>query len=133
MSPHERRTWTYACIALAVPVGYAVWMVLANRGVAAGTIDFARPLLIAAALSIVLNAVLGGVTAAGLVDQRDDEIERHGEYIGFFVLAFGMLPAFGLTLAEVDHFWVAHAMYAAYVLNALVSSATKLLAYRRGL
>jgi hypothetical protein len=36
-------------------------------------------------------------------------------------------------MAEADHFWIANAIYAAFVLSALVSTPLKLVAYRRGL
>ena len=40
---------------------------------------------------------------------------------------------FLLTLAEFDYFWIANAMYFAFVLSALIGSVVKLVAYRRGI
>ena len=65
-------------------------------------------------------------------DVRDRDIGRFGEYFGGTVLGVGMIVPFVLTLAEVDYFWIANAMYLAFVLSALVGAAVKLVAYRRG-
>jgi len=66
-------------------------------------------------------------------DERDKDIKRFGEYVGGIVLAIGMLVPFGLALAESESFWIANAMYLAFVLSALTSSVVKVVAYRRGL
>jgi hypothetical protein len=70
---------------------------------------------------------------AGKSDQRDREINRLGEYVGGSVLATGMLVPFVLALAEYPHFWIANAMYLAFVVGAICRAAVKLVAYRRGL
>jgi hypothetical protein len=43
-----------------------------------------------------------------------------------------MLVPFGLAMAEGDHFWIANAIYLAFVLSALTASVVKIVAYRRG-
>ena len=65
-------------------------------------------------------------------DVRDRDIGRFGEYFAGTVLGVGMAVPFVLTLAEFDYFWIANAMYLAFVLSALVGAAVKLVAYRRG-
>ena len=65
-------------------------------------------------------------------DVRDRDIGRFGEYFGGTVLGVGMVVPFVLTLAEFDYFWIANAMYLAFVLSALVGAVVKLVAYRRG-
>jgi len=42
-----------------------------------------------------------------------------------------MVP-FGLVMAEFEYFWIANAMYAAFVLSALCGTTVKIVAYRRG-
>ena len=84
----------------------------------------------------LVATVVAAVTSpreAGQKDQRDNEINRYGEYVGFYLLSVGFLPALALTLAQVDYFWIANAMYAAYVVNAVTSSIVKIGAYRSGL
>ena len=66
-------------------------------------------------------------------DERDRDIGRFGEYFAGTVLGIGMVVPFALTLAEFDYFWIANAMYLAFVVSALVGAVMKLVAYRRGL
>ena len=65
-------------------------------------------------------------------DERDRDIGRFGEYFAGTVLGIGMVVPFALTLAEFDYFWIANAMYLAFVVSALVGAVMKLVAYRRG-
>ncbi len=43
-----------------------------------------------------------------------------------------MIVPLALTLLELDHFWIATAIYTAFVLATVVGSAIKLRTYRRG-
>ena len=43
-----------------------------------------------------------------------------------------MIVPFVLTLAEFDYFWIANAIYLAFVVSAVVGTIVKLVAYRRG-
>ena len=139
MSFEEKRVWIYLATALIVPAVYftVVLSQLPNRDVA--EIAYVRPLLIAIAASVILS-VLGTIVAAIVApkdadqkDQRDKDINRYGEYVGFYVISIGFLPALALTLLQFEHFWIANAMYAAYVVNAVTASIVKIGAYRRGL
>jgi len=65
-------------------------------------------------------------------DERDAGIDRFGGYVGGIVLGVGALLPLGLAMAEREPFWIANALYAALVLSVLVSSAVKIVAYRRG-
>jgi hypothetical protein len=89
----------------------------------------------AIAASIVLSVILSTFFPrdAGKKDQRDKDVNRQGQYVGGLVLGIAMIAPFLLTLARVDHFWIANAMYAAFVLSAIVGTTVKLVAYRRGL
>jgi hypothetical protein len=66
-------------------------------------------------------------------DVRDRDIGRLGEYVSGIALGIGMIVPFVLTIAEGDHFWIANAMYFVFALSALIGTAVKLVAYRRGL
>lgn len=44
----------------------------------------------------------------------------------------GAIIAMALAMAEVDYFWIANVVYLAFVLAAVVSSVTRIFAYRRG-
>jgi len=62
---------------------------------------------------------------------RDKEIYRFGEYSSRWLIVAGAAAGFFLALAKVDYFWIA--IYLGFVLWAVVGSAIKLVAYRRGL
>ncbi len=66
-------------------------------------------------------------------DERDRDIYRFGEYIGQWLVLAGATAALGLAMLEVRHFWIANVIYLAFVLGAVLSSALKIFAYRRGL
>ena len=63
---------------------------------------------------------------------RDKEINRRGEYVGFYVMSVAAIVPLGLAMAKIDQFWIANALYLAFVLAALASSVVKIVAYRRG-
>ena len=69
---------------------------------------------------------------ADRTDERDREINRRGEYVGFYVMSIAAIVPLVLAMAKVEHFWIAHALYLAFVLAALASAAVKIVAYRRG-
>src|SRR5262249_57989492 len=62
----------------------------------------------------------------------DKEIYRFGEYASRWFIVAGAAAGFFLALAKVDYFWIANAIYLGFVLWAVVGSAIKLVAYRRG-
>ena len=88
------------------------------------------PIVVTIVLVIVVTAIWhrDGQTK----DQRDKAIDRHGEYVGGIVLAALMIVPFGLALAEFETFWIAHAMYLAFLPSALVGGIVKIVVYRRG-
>lgn len=142
MSFEEKHWWTYAAIALVVPAIYFAIVLPRAAGTPVDEIEFQVPLLTAGGagvvLAIIANIVLriasdiASPEDAARKDQRDRDINRLGEYVGGVVLAVAMVVPFGLAMLEVDHFWIANAMYLAFVLSALAGSAVKLVIYRRG-
>lgn len=66
-------------------------------------------------------------------DERDQIIGRLGGSVGGAVLAAGAAIVLLLSTLELQHFWIANAMYAALVLSTLTSSGARIVAYRRGL
>ena len=139
MSFEEKSTWTYATVAFVVPVIYFAVVLQRLRDTAAADVAYVGALLGAIAAAVVLTVVAHIVTAilwprdAGRKDERDKQIHRFGEYIGFHVISIGAVVPLGLAMADVDQFWIANALYLAFVLSALASSIVKLVAYRRGL
>ncbi|MBT2594139.1 hypothetical protein [Arthrobacter sp. ISL-72] len=84
--------------------------------------------------SILLHIVVRAFSAddAGRKDQRDREIYRFGEYVGQSFLVIGGVSALVMAMAEVEHFWIANAIYLSFFLSAILGSVAKIIAYRRG-
>jgi len=84
--------------------------------------------------AIVAHIVVGIASPKDIdkKDQRDREIYRPGEYVGQHFVAIGAVAALGLSMAELNHFWIANVIYLAFVLSTLLGSAAKVVAYRRG-
>ena len=125
----------------ATTIGYGVYLVLVLA--AAGTtplpeVDY-QPILLWTIGGAIAAAIIGRI-AIEMVrpsdgyteDVRDREIGRHGEYWAGVVLGVGMAAPFVMALVEVDHFWIANAMYLVFTVQAIVGAVIKLIAYRRG-
>jgi len=134
----EKRAWIMLVVTL---IGGAVYAIVVLGG--AGEV----PLPEVAYVGAMLWTIGGGIVAAivftiaasiGLdkderrKDQRDREIERFGEMVGNSFLVIGALAAMGMAMAEWDHFWIANAVYLGFMLSGVLSSVTRIFAYRRG-
>jgi hypothetical protein len=146
MSNEEKGQWVYLVVILATYAVYLVIILGQLGGTAPADIDYVPAMLGAIGIGIGLAIVgriaveIGGRISdemAGLgegqdADIRDRDIGRFGEYVAGTVLGVGMIVPFLLTLAERDYFWIANAMYLAFVVAAVVGTVVKLVAYRRG-
>jgi len=66
----------------------------------------------------------------GKRDLRDREIHRYGEYVGQSFVVMGGAAAMFMSMAKIDHFWIANAV--CFVVSALIAATTKIITYRRG-
>jgi hypothetical protein len=138
MSSEEKRTWIYVVVGAVVPVAYLGIVLSKVPGTDVATISYVGPMLTAIGVGIGAGIVLNIVAAmasphdAGKADERDREINRRGEYVGFYVMSIAAIVPLVLAMAKADQFWIAHALYMAFVLAALASAVVKLVAYRRG-
>ncbi len=138
MSSEEKQTWASAVAGLVVSVGYLVLILSRASAADVDEIDYVRPMLSAIGIGIVAAVVLSiaaSVTSpedANLKDERDREINRRGEYAGFYVMSVAAIVPLVLTMAEAAYFWIAHTLYLAFVLASLASAGVKIAAYRRG-
>ncbi|MFC0526998.1 hypothetical protein [Phytohabitans kaempferiae] len=139
MSFEEKRAWIYAAIAVAVPAVYAVVVLRRLAGTDVADVAYIRPLITAIVAAMVLNVVANIV--AGMFsrredvdrkDERDRQIHRVGEWVGFHVMSLAALVPLVLAMTEAAYFWIANAIYLAFCLAALGSSIAKIVAYRRG-
>jgi hypothetical protein len=131
MSTEERRAWIYIVVAVVVPVVY--FAVVLGSGV-----DYVVPLITAVVVAVVANIVLTVVAAvlrpeeSGPKDERDRQIDRAANGVAFFVMSIAALVPLVLAMARVDQFWIAQALYLAFVLSALAAAITRIVGYRRG-
>lgn len=138
MSFEEKNAWIYAVVAIGGYVGYLAAILARVGGGTLSEVAYVGPMLVAIGAAMVATVVGHIVVAAlwpqeaGKKDQRDKEIDRRGEYVGGVVLGVGVLVPFGLAMADVEQFWIANAIYLAFVLSALCGTTVKLVAYRRG-
>ncbi|MGW4030666.1 hypothetical protein ACWEFL_15320 [Streptomyces sp. NPDC004838] len=139
MAFEEKRAWISGVIAV---VGYAIYLAVVSARVDGG------PLVEVAYEAALLWTVGSGIVAAIVLemvvamtsgretkrkDQRDREIGRFGEYVGQSFVVIGGLAALVLAMVEASHFWIANAVFLAFVLSAALGAVAKIAAYRRGL
>ncbi len=139
MSYTERNTWLYGVVAIA---GYAVYLALVLPraiGHPIAEVAYQAPMLATIGGAIVAG-ILGGIVLGAIVprgaaraDVRDREIDRAGARAGQAFIVLGAVAALVLALASVEPFWIANVIYLGFVLSAALSSAVRIVAYRRGL
>ena len=138
MSFEEKSTWIYALILVGVSVVYYPTVFGQLSTTSAAAISYQATMLTAIGVAIAVAIVAHIVVAiawpkdADKSDERDTNINRFGEYIGSFVLYGGGLVALGLALAEFEYFWIANAIFTAFVLSGFTTTVVKLVGYRRG-
>lgn len=145
----EKMTWVNGVVTIVVPLVYFVVMIGRLQSTPAAGIAYQRPLIIAIVATIVLTIIGSIVAAVGTgisaelrgrkasddidrKDERDKRISRHGDLIGLYVSSAGVVVALALTMLKADYFWIANALYLAFVVGTLVGATVKLVAYRRG-
>lgn len=149
----EKVTWVNLLVSVAVPAVYASTIVGELGATPVADIAYQRSLIVAVVVSIVLTivgAILAGISggiAAGIrkeltgedrmdevgrSDERDKDIHRRGELVGYYVSSVGVLAALVLAMMRQDQFWIAHALYAGFVAAAIASAIAKIVLYRRG-
>ena len=137
MSYEEKSTWVMGVLAV-LTYGIYVAIILsqtADRPLL--EVDYVPVLLwtIGASIvaSIVIHIFLGAKAGLDIKDPRDRDIYRRGEYIGQSFLVIGALAAMLMAMFEFDTFWIANALYLAFILSAILSFIAKSVFYRRGL
>ncbi|HVK21817.1 MAG TPA: hypothetical protein VM677_10700 [Actinokineospora sp.] len=136
MALEEKRAW----IMLVVTVcAYAVYagVILGGDGPIT-EVAYIAPMLwtigggIVASIVLHIAASLASGEAHVKPDQRDREIGRFSDYVGQSFVVAGGVAALVLAMAEANHFWIANAVYLAFTLSGVLSSVTRIFAYRQG-
>ena len=139
MAYQEKYTLVFGIIAV---LAFAVYVVLVAPQLPTtplDELDWIAPMLwsIGGAIvaGIVVGIVLGIVSPKGAdkEDERDKRIARFGDHVGNAFVVMGGVAAIILSMLRVDWFWIANAVYLAFVLSAIFSSMAKLGAYREGM
>ena len=139
MSYEEKGVWVYL-VASAGAYGVYLAIVLGRlQGTPAAEVSYVAALLWTTAASIVVS-VVGRVLVetarpsdSRRSDARDREISRFGEYTSRWFIVAGAGAGLLMAMAKWEYFWIANVIYLGFVLWAVVGSAVKLAAYRRGL
>ena len=139
MSYEEKGTWVYLVTSAGAYAVYLVIILGRLQDTPVAQVSYAWVLLWTTVASVIA-ATLGRtlVEAASPSDShdrdvRDKEIYRFGEYASRWFVIGGAAAGFFMAVAKLDYFWIANAIYLGFVLWAVVGSAVKLVAYRRGL
>jgi hypothetical protein len=138
MPSEEKRAWIMAVVTIASYAVYLVIILARAEGTELAQVSYVSTMLwtIAASItaSILLNILVGTASPKGAKrkDSRDQEINRLGEYIGQSFVVIGGVTVLIMAMVKVDYFWIANAIYLAFVLSSILASVTKLVAYRRG-
>ena len=138
MSYEEKGTWAFLVTTLGTYAGYVVAVVRRGAGGPLTEAPYVSTMLWALGIAIVAAMVVRIVVEMAVpsetyqIDVRDKDINRRGDYVSGLILSVGMVLPLGLTMAELDHFWIANAIYAVYVVSTSIGAIVKIVAYRRG-
>jgi hypothetical protein len=138
MSFEEKGTWVSLLVTVGTYTAYLIIILGRADGVPLTEVSYVATLLwtigIAIGLMIIgrIAVAVAKPSEADKSDVRDKEINRFGDYVGQSLVVVGGLAALIMAMAEVDHFWIANALYLAFVLSGILAAVTKLIAYRRG-
>ena len=138
MSYEEKGTWVYLVVSVGVYAAYVGVIFSRAAGGPPSGVAYVAPLLWSIGAAIVAGIVVRVVvelvrpSESYLADERDRELARRGVAVGWWGVVGGSLAALVLALVEADHFWIANAVYLGFVVSAVLSSVTTIVAYRRG-
>lgn len=137
VSSEEKSTWIVG-VSLVLIFGWYFTKILMDA--ASTPVDaIAYQDLLSLMVVVFVVLVIGGHVALAVInrnttapDERDRKINFLGEYIGGYVIGFGMLVVIVMAMNELEYFWLAHAGLGIMVLAELVTTVTKLVVYKRG-
>jgi len=139
MSYEEKRTWVYLLasggayvVYLAIVVGRVVHTPVAHVPYVAALLWTCVGSMIA---STVGHTVFESASPSDSrrADVRDRDISRFGDHVSRWFVIGGAAAALLMAMARWEYFWIANVIYLGFVLWAVVGSAVKLVAYRRGM
>ncbi|MGW1885559.1 hypothetical protein [Streptomyces sp. NPDC001970] len=138
MTFEEKRAWIMGVVATGAYAAYVAVVLGRAEHTPLAEVSYVPVLLwtvgaaVAAAIALEVVVAMASPKDANRKDQRDREIARFGEYTGQAFVVIGGLAALGMSMAELNHFWIANAIYLAFVLSAVLGSGARIAAYRWG-
>jgi len=139
MSYEEKGTWVYLVTSAGAYVVYLVIVLGRLLNTPAAQVSYI-PVLLVTCLASMVAATVGRTLVetarpsdSRRRDVRDKDIYRFGEYTSRWFVIGAAAAALVMAMARWDYFWIANVIYLGFVLWAVVGSAVKLAAYRRGL
>ena len=138
MSFKEKSAWIMAVISVGAYAAYLTIILGRAENIPLTEVSYVSTLLwiigatIAASILAHIVVAIASPKDADKKDQRDREINRFGEYTGQSFVVIGGVAALGMSMAELNHFWIANVIYLAFALSSVLGSVAKIVAYRRG-
>jgi hypothetical protein len=148
MTIEERSAWIYGIVAVTTTATYFAIVIPRVIDDGAAQASWVTPMLWCLGVSIgatIVLSILGAIgSAIGLAargvepevelssDQRDLDIKRHADRRAYGALGFGMAGTLVLAMLHVDTFWIGSWILLLGTVGAIIETATKIRAYRRG-
>ena len=137
MTHEEKRAWIRLVVAVIAYAVYVVTVLSRADGGPLPDVPYAAAMLwtiggaIGAAILAEIGMAIVNPRASRVIDVRDKEIGRLGDYTGQAFVIIGAVAAMLMALAEWDGFWIANVIYLFFVLSAVVGDVAKIILYRR--
>lgn len=139
VSFEEKNQWAYGLAALLVGSTYFAWLGAQIASAAhVEDIAYVRTLMWALGAGIVANIVFGAFARASspgeadTADERDRNVGRRADQVTYIIFAVLIVGPFALAILDAPTFWIANAIYAAYVAAAVASVVARSVIYRKG-
>jgi hypothetical protein len=99
-----------------------------------------QPLVFIVVLPLLVIATIGHIFISALnpaeadtTDERDRDVARRGAVVGGWIVSLTGVAALLASMAEIEHFWIAHLLLLGLVVAELADGGRRLVLYRRGL
>ncbi len=138
MAFEEKSAWIMSIASIGSYLAYLIVVLGRAEQVSLAEVSYVATLLWSIGITVAVIIVghiaiaIANPKEADQRDERDKQIHRFSEYVGQSFVIIGGIAALVLAMLELRHFWIANAVYLAFVLSGLLSSFTKIVAYRKG-
>jgi len=127
---------------VAAAVSYAAYVVIILSRAGGHPLTrtpYASTLIWALAISTILSTVAETALRTAsrdsrgprVVDDRDRQIGRLGDYTGLTFVVIGAGAAMLMAMGGWDRFWIANVIYLSFALSVVLGGITKVIAYRK--